>query len=70
MVCVDQKTGCKTKEPFSTLAKTRRSAKGKIEFGVHLLWREDLNLGAGEQGGERLMVTVGDRVALSNEDEA
>lgn len=56
MVCVDQETGTRVKsnEPFNTLARKRRSEKGRIEFGVHLLWRERI-------GGR---VKVGDRVRL------
>ncbi|KAJ6519329.1 molybdenum cofactor sulfurase [Mycena sanguinolenta] len=61
MVCVNQKTGCKTKEPFSCLARKRRSARGKIEFGVHLMWREDLS-----QGGGKPAVRVGDLVTFAS----
>lgn len=61
MVCVDQATGCKTREPFSCLAKTRKSARGRIEFGVHLLWRDDLAKSV------RPQLRVGDGVAFSNE---
>ncbi|KAF7306500.1 Molybdenum cofactor sulfurase [Mycena indigotica] len=46
MVCVDQNTGCRMKEPFSCLARKRKSPQGKIEFGVHLMWREDLSTGS------------------------
>lgn len=35
MVCVDQHTGEKKQEPFSTLAKTRRF-DGKVYFGAHM----------------------------------
>ncbi|KAJ7275540.1 pyridoxal phosphate-dependent transferase [Mycena haematopus] len=61
MVCVNQKTGCKTKEPFSCLARKRKSARGKIEFGVHLMWREDLS-----QGGGKPTVRVGDSVIFAS----
>ncbi|KAK7064665.1 molybdenum cofactor sulfurase [Favolaschia claudopus] len=61
MICVNQKTGCKTKEPFSCLARKRKSARGKIEFGVHLMWREDLSEGDGEA-----TVCVGDAVTLAS----
>ncbi|TLS29584.1 hypothetical protein PpBr36_01132 [Pyricularia pennisetigena] len=37
MVCVDQDTGCRGDEPFSTLSKTRRF-DGKVFFGVHMAW--------------------------------
>ncbi|KAJ7693541.1 pyridoxal phosphate-dependent transferase [Mycena rosella] len=61
MVCVDQTTGCKTKEPFSCLARKRKSSRGKIEFGVHLMWREDLS-----QGGAHPTVRVGDPVVFAS----
>jgi molybdenum cofactor sulfurtransferase len=61
MVCVNQTTGCKTKEPFSCLARKRKSARGKIEFGVHLMWREDLS-----RGGARPTVRVGDLVTFAS----
>ncbi|KAJ7151530.1 molybdenum cofactor sulfurase [Mycena filopes] len=59
MVCVNQATGCKTKEPFSCLARNRKSPRGKIEFGVHLMWREDLS-----QGGSTPTVRGGDPVTF------
>ncbi|KAJ7356811.1 molybdenum cofactor sulfurase [Mycena albidolilacea] len=66
MVCVNQKTGCKTKEPFSCLARKRKNARGgKIEFGVHLMWREDLS-----QGGCKPTVCVGDPVTFASLREA
>ncbi|TLD26632.1 hypothetical protein PspLS_04854 [Pyricularia sp. CBS 133598] len=37
MVCVDQDTGFRGDEPFSTLSKTRRF-DGKVFFGVHMAW--------------------------------
>ncbi|KAF7319885.1 Molybdenum cofactor sulfurase [Mycena kentingensis (nom. inval.)] len=61
MVCVDQSTGCRTKEPFSCLARRRKSGRGRIEFGVHLMWREDLSEGS---GSERRIVRVGDPVTF------
>ncbi|KAJ6604131.1 molybdenum cofactor sulfurase [Mycena vulgaris] len=61
MVCVNQETGRKTKEPFSCLARRRKSARGKIEFGVHLMWREDLS-----QGGAKPTVRVGDPVSFAS----
>ncbi|KAJ7456499.1 molybdenum cofactor sulfurase [Mycena latifolia] len=65
MVCVNQKTGCKTKEPFSCLARKRKSPRGKIEFGVHLMWREDLS-----QGGTKPTVRAGDPVTFASLREA
>ncbi|KAJ7748528.1 molybdenum cofactor sulfurase [Mycena maculata] len=62
MVCVNQKTGCKTKEPFSCLARKRKSPRGKIEFGVHLMWREDLSQG----GASKPTLRVGDPVVFAS----
>ncbi|KAJ7102423.1 molybdenum cofactor sulfurase [Mycena belliarum] len=61
MVCVNQTTGCKTKEPFNCLARKRKSPRGKIEFGVHLMWREDLS-----QEGATATVRVGDPVTFAS----
>ncbi|KAJ7226007.1 molybdenum cofactor sulfurase [Mycena pura] len=63
MVCVDQATGCRTKEPFSCLARKRKNTRGRIEFGVHLMWRKDLSPG---QGGNRPAVRVGDPVTVAS----
>jgi molybdenum cofactor sulfurtransferase len=41
MVCVDQCTGEVRKETYLALAKHRRNARGRIEFGQHLMWRQD-----------------------------
>ncbi|KAJ7022032.1 molybdenum cofactor sulfurase [Mycena alexandri] len=60
MVCVNQTTGCRTKEPFSCLARNRKSSRGKIEFGVHLMWREDLS-----KGGLKPTVRSGDSVRFA-----
>ncbi|KAJ7071388.1 molybdenum cofactor sulfurase [Mycena amicta] len=60
MVCVDQSTGCRTKEPFSCLARNRKSPRGRIEFGVHLMWRQDLSL----DSSSRSVVRVGDAVTF------
>jgi molybdenum cofactor sulfurtransferase len=35
MVCVDQRTGTRSEEPFSTLSKTRKK-DGKVLFGQHV----------------------------------
>ncbi|CAK5279900.1 unnamed protein product [Mycena citricolor] len=59
MVCIDQATGIRTREPLSCLARRRKNARGKIEFGVHLLWRKDLSTGDG-------WVNVGDQVVLAS----
>ena len=44
MVCIDQNTGERNPEPFSTLAKTRR-IDGKVWFGVHAALRDDISHG-------------------------
>lgn len=56
MICVDQDKGTRTKsnEPFNCLARKRRNGRGRIEFGVHLMWRE----------GEAV-VSVGDLLSFS-----
>ncbi|GAA5843085.1 hypothetical protein JCM5353_000910 [Sporobolomyces roseus] len=63
MVGINQVTGERTKEPLSTLSKHRKSTKnGRVEFGSHMYWREDLV--AGESAGlPRLK--VGDEVSFS-----
>jgi molybdenum cofactor sulfurtransferase len=42
MICVDQKTGERMKEPFCSLARHRRNGMRRIEFGVHLVWHPSL----------------------------
>lgn len=59
MICVDQSTGVRTKEPFCCLARHRRNGKKRIEFGVHLMWREGLSAGG---RNEQARVQVGDEV--------
>ena len=44
MVCIDQTTGEKNPEPFSTLAKTRR-IDGKVWFGVHAVLKDGISHG-------------------------
>ena len=64
MICVNQKTGERMKEPFCSLARHRRNGMQRIEFGVHLVWREGLSeveIGAGGR------VEVGDRVVWSEQ---
>ncbi|KAJ3392235.1 hypothetical protein HDU92_008588 [Lobulomyces angularis] len=56
MVCVDQSTGLKSKEPFSTLAKYRR-VDGKIKFGHHL--QHSMNLSA-----KPYIVNAGDKFQI------
>lgn len=62
MICVNQSTGVRMKEPFSCLARHRRNGKRRIEFGVHLIWREGLSAAYGEDVAGEATVGVGDRV--------
>ncbi|GAA5928013.1 hypothetical protein JCM1841_001820 [Sporobolomyces salmonicolor] len=65
MVAVDQETGLKTKEPLSTLSQYRKSTtSGRIEFGVHFYWREDLSTQEEGEGDRWRRVKVGDEVAF------
>jgi len=59
MICVDQSTGVRMKEPYCCLAKHRQNGKRRIEFGVHLMWRGDLSV-EGNNGVMR--VEVGDSI--------
>ena len=59
MVCVDQRTGTRSREPFSTLAKTRRR-EGKVWFGVHCgLVAARAGAGVGTGGKRRIRAEVG-----------
>jgi molybdenum cofactor sulfurtransferase len=55
MVCVDQDTGEKKQEPFTTLAKTRRFDGGKVYFGCHMCHRPPR---AERQSGETQCPTI------------
>ncbi|GAA5895130.1 uncharacterized protein JCM6883_002328 [Sporobolomyces salmoneus] len=62
MVGINQETGERTKEPLSTLSKHRKSTKnGRVEFGVHMYWREDL---AAPVEGKTRRVKVGDEISF------
>ena len=69
-VCVDARSGTKRKEPFSTLAKTRRR-DGKIWFGVHLqpLIPSECAGGGVNSGRIQHCIRVGDRVWPDDEEE-
>ncbi|GLB44127.1 hypothetical protein LshimejAT787_1600570 [Lyophyllum shimeji] len=57
MICVDQDTGVRMREPFCCLARHRRSGRQRVEFGMHLMWRQELSgYGSGEA-----RVRVGDQ---------
>jgi molybdenum cofactor sulfurtransferase len=62
MICVNQKTGERMKEPFCSVARHRRNGMRRIEFGVHLMWREDLSEVETDEGNR---IAVGDRVVWS-----
>jgi molybdenum cofactor sulfurtransferase len=64
MVCVDQSTGERRQEPFSTLAKTRR-LNGKVYFGTHM--RHEPTEQYDEVNAPRPTVQVGDVVAVEEE---
>lgn len=63
MVCVDQATGERRQEPYSTLAKTRRF-DGKVFFGAHM--RHDAASGR-RAAGQQPSVGVGDLVTVYDE---
>lgn len=60
MVCVDQKSAQRQQEPFSTLAKTRRT-EGRVWFGMHMCLKS-LDALEGSQDSQRIKIRVGDRV--------
>ena len=51
MICIDQETGKKTKEPLTTLA---ASFKGKLKFGIYL----------SKDYTSKVILTVGDPVSF------
>jgi len=61
MVCVDQVTGTRRQEPFSTLAKTRRF-DGKVYFGAHM--RHEPRLGDLSLSSQSPALQVGDAVTV------
>ncbi|GAA5852697.1 hypothetical protein JCM9279_004958 [Rhodotorula babjevae] len=62
MVSIDQTTGARTAEPLATLSLTRKNAtNGRVEFGAHMLWRDELGQGGEE---EARCVRVGDEVRV------
>ncbi|ETW77311.1 hypothetical protein HETIRDRAFT_429587 [Heterobasidion irregulare TC 32-1] len=57
MVCVDQDTGARAREPYNVLSVRRRDARGRLLFGVHVMHRRDLSAAPYEVGaGERVVV--------------
>ena len=65
MICVDQATGVRMKEPFGCLARHRRNGRKRVEFGVHLRWRDDLY---NRKDGEESRISVGDRIDWTRAD--
>ncbi|KAG5932438.1 hypothetical protein E4U53_001344 [Claviceps sorghi] len=61
MVCVDQRTGTRRQEPFSTLARTRRF-DGKVYFGVHM--RHEPGSGDLSLSSQSAALQVGDAVTV------
>ncbi|GAA6053648.1 hypothetical protein JCM3770_001679 [Rhodotorula araucariae] len=62
MVSIDQRTGVRTAEPLTTLSlKHKNPSNGRVEFGAHMLWREELS--GGSEGGD-ICVRVGDEVRV------
>ncbi|KAF2222174.1 pyridoxal phosphate-dependent transferase [Elsinoe ampelina] len=55
MICIDQSTGERNSEPFSTLAKTRK-INGRVMFGVHTALAEDI--------GSQASIKTGDEVTI------
>ena len=67
MVCIDQFTGLRRDEPFSTLAKTR-NVNGKVRFGRYAaLSREEIE-GVEMETPDRRTVMVGDVVIPGYDD--
>ncbi|GAA5998033.1 uncharacterized protein JCM10292_002275 [Rhodotorula paludigena] len=65
MVSIDQKTGLRKSEPLSTLSRIRKNtSNGRVEFGSHMLWRDDLYSGRSAEGGDEPCVKVGDEVRV------
>ncbi|KAG9257043.1 MOSC N-terminal beta barrel domain-containing protein [Emericellopsis atlantica] len=63
MVCVDQQTGEKRQEPYSTLAKTRRF-DGKVYFGCHMRHEPSTIRRTAEE--QWPTIQVGDRVTVED----
>lgn len=59
MVCIDQETGEKRKEPFITLSKTRRREGGGVYFGV------GIGLTSQDDSQKRPSISVGDELIAS-----
>ncbi|BGP37399.1 hypothetical protein JCM10450v2_001309 [Rhodotorula kratochvilovae] len=63
MVSIDQTTGARTAEPLATLSLKRKNASnGRVEFGAHMLWRDELT--ATGEGAKGPCVRVGDEMRV------
>ncbi|KAJ5550412.1 hypothetical protein N7461_005110 [Penicillium sp. DV-2018c] len=67
MVCIDQFTGVRRDEPFSTLAKTR-NIDGKVKFGKYCALSPDELEGFDSEMPDRRTIMVGDVVVPSYQD--
>ncbi|KAH6685296.1 MOSC N-terminal beta barrel domain-containing protein [Plectosphaerella plurivora] len=63
MVCIDQETGERRQEPFSTLSKTRR-IEGKVYFGIHM--RHDPPAEVVTREAQYPTVCIGDAVEVDS----
>lgn len=61
MVCIDQFTGLRRSEPFSTLAKTRK-IDGKVQFGRYASLAREETEGLELESSDRRTVMIGDVV--------
>ena len=56
MICIDQRTGTRLREPLSTLTAKRRNGQGRVTFGVHLMLRPDLSSGTTISNGDPIEI--------------
>ncbi|KAJ5579783.1 uncharacterized protein N7459_005768 [Penicillium hispanicum] len=68
MVCIDQFTGLRREEPFSTLAKTR-NIDGKVNFGRYAALSREETEGIESENPDRRTVMVGDVVVPTMQDD-
>ncbi|KAI9701413.1 MAG: hypothetical protein M1820_006504 [Bogoriella megaspora] len=62
VVCVNQQTGQKSKEPLNTLAQTRKGKNGRIEFGSHAVLDSTKGGTGNEPWRQNPTIMVGDEV--------
>lgn len=68
MVCIDQFTGVRRDEPFSTLAKTR-NVEGKVSFGRYSALSPEEGEWFDTETPERRTIMVGDVVVPLYQDD-